>query len=541
LRAIGDEQVSFEYTSKPEPCSNKSRSFRGVARLPLPFYGGRFSLKYQRVHTSIVATAPGPASPAPIAAPLAEENSVDPIRSQHGAVVTRQYQVLCSSDPFSPSFSIQSQRRRLCRSKRGVGPSRLAHQSSSGDLTYLVEDLKNIQALMVTVVPKASPPGEDFFRFVKPTCWIESGAALPPSLLVECDLLNSHLESSPEPSWISLRLSCPDEYSILWRDSFGVIESPGTGSPGSPCVDRLVIKIPYALTPSPVPQPRPSILKPSAPVSVHQQSGLYCRHCESLLLQASEISGVLPLPSGLFDQVMHEYLCSETEPTMPLSMSDVTSPRGFISVGEIFFSVNPKDLMSCGALLNCSCKMAPSLLDVVGGSLGLKGLPQVGLTEHSNSISLVDASTCSIVCLRCLSVLGDGLIASDVDPSEHSPAESIHLSDLQDVRFLRADVQWSPSGREVSWIDQDLVARLSEPCTSEQVTASTLPPLLVPSCRSSRTPSFGLSIAMTSPPSSSASLIGMIRAAGPSPSSPSSHQTQDSPSAEAPVQVSERG
>jgi hypothetical protein len=479
------DQVCFEYTSQPVPCLTERGAHCGVTRLVLPFYGGPFCVKYQRVQTSIATTSLGGAG-APDS--LDEEDARDPVRSTQGAVVTRQNLALCASDPFSLSLHVQTEMRPLCRSNKGRGLSRLPLQTSSGDLSCLVEDLTNICALMVTVIARATTStGGQKLRLVKPTCWVESGTGTRTcALVVEVDLLSSETRLGGGPSWVSIPFSSQD-YDLLWRESYGLVECSEN--------DRIVIKIPYAAASPSRPLPRS---EPAVSESI-QSSGLRCGHCAALLLEAEEISRILPLPSGLFDQVMHEYLCSETEPTMPLSLADVTSPRGVISVGEIFLSVNPKDLLNGQEpRLDCSCKLSPSLLDVVGGSLGLKGLPQMGLTENSNYLSLVDASTCSIACLRCLTVLGDGLIASDSSPTQHShsQSEAIQLSDLQDVRFLRGEVRWSMCGREESWGDRELVDRLTERCSAEQVIEHSFSWLTLPPCRSSPTPSSGSSIAM---------------------------------------------
>lgn len=150
---------------------------------------------------------------------------------------------------------------------------------------------------------------------------------------------------------------------------------------------------------------------------------------------------------------MHEFLCSETQPTMPLSLADLKTPPGKIYVNNIFLTVCPSDFVyNSHNVIECCCKLKSSLLDVICGSVGAKGVKQVGMSEDSlasNTLSLVDASTCLLKCNRCQSILGDGCIADDSlygkkdnNCNESQEQEKIELSDLQDLRFLKSEVSW---------------------------------------------------------------------------------------------------
>lgn len=445
-------QVTFEYTAAPKLTSDGS--LRGVTQIPLPFYGGTFSLRYQRVTITVL---PSSQQIRP------HESSVDDPGLQghpftQNALVSREYLPLTSSELFSITFDVQLQSK-LCRAKNGRGYK--LDEPVVRDLSYLVEDLQNIHALVVTVVSTKSTPNQ---FFTKPTSWLHSDAS-GSSLILECDIFESGIVP-PQPYWISIPLPS-DGFNFLWLDSYGLVEVDSRTS--TPFGNRIVIKIPYATKATP-----PSMRLSKMLDSSTSFCGLVCRSCGVELLSHQAVSKLLPLPSGLFDQVMHEFLCSETQPTMPLSMTDFTTPRGNISIGEIFLSVHPPDLRVAEAAgrLQFHCKMAPTLLDVIGGSL-VKSLPQYGLSEHTSTLSLVDASTCSVKCSRCCSILGDGLIASDLDCHENpSPSEAIHLADLQDVRFLRSEVRWRPCGLEAGWGGEDLVAFLTEPCTAEQIVSN---------------------------------------------------------------------
>lgn len=190
---------------------------------------------------------------------------------------------------------------------------------------------------------------------------------------------------------------------------------------------------------------------------------------------------------------MHEFVCSESTPTMPLSVSDMATREGQILLGDIFMSVCPKDIVSNRLLF--TCKQFPSLLDVVAGtghivenvpramdlhSTNMEFTPSPPVTsskpsESSNAsetrsasmMRIVDTSTCMVSCARCLSVLGDGQITEDdvgggVDNSSSCDGKiqvvappvgaQFTASDLQDIRFLRDRVKWNAE-RNVSGIE----------------------------------------------------------------------------------------
>lgn len=430
------EPVTFEYTTSPNPTPD-GKYLRGTLKLSLPFYGGLFYLQYQRVDVTIVpvvsTTSPGE---------VFEDVPLELEKSQ-SALVTRENIPLAKSSPFSITFSLQH-RNRTCRANRGRGYSQLA---ATTNIDYLIEDLSNISTVMISVISIGC-------HFGKPTGWIESDHSGGIRLLLECD--RSTTGKLQECDWISITI--PSTRSYIWKDSYGVVEGDSESSPWG---TRIVINIPYSSS-----SVTAVSSKPLESLS-HDLSGLHCRVCDSFILDSSVISSLRPLPSGLFDQLMHEYLCSETPPTMPLSMAEYTSPSEEISVGHIYFSVHPNDILENSSLL-FKCKLTPSLLDVLGGSFGMKLLPQVGLSDNSATLSLVDISTCGVSCSRCQTILGDGLIAVDAIETEHSSNE-IHLNDLQDIRFLRSSVVWRSCGHEAEWGAKELVKLLTEPCNIEQV------------------------------------------------------------------------
>ena len=189
---------------------------------------------------------------------------------------------------------------------------------------------------------------------------------------------------------------------------------------------------------------------------------------------------------------MHEFVCSEAQPTMPLSVADMVTPNGSVYLGEIFLTINPVDINP--GSLGLHCKKSPSLLDTVAGTGHIienvaraADLQSADVAGGNCDFKVVDTSTCQVTCRRCLSVLGDAQIAPDNadyktaagaggDDSRSAamtPRDGhFDLADMQDIKCLRDRVCWQ-SGRGGSspgiFGSPVLVERLMTGCSVEQV------------------------------------------------------------------------
>jgi hypothetical protein len=181
-----------------------------------------------------------------------------------------------------------------------------------------------------------------------------------------------------------------------------------------------------------------------------------CGYCSAELIEPKRAKDmhIQPLPTGVFDNYIHEFVCSEDTPIMALHTSDMTTPAGHVLHGPISLHVNPADIQKDGLILQC--KSTPSLIDLLSGHGGVlattaaadsvsgKGNGTVGL--HA---AVVDMGTCSLLCARCFMYVGDGLLKGDdedeiINPkkkeTEHEGTEgelTLTLHDLDDVRLSR--------------------------------------------------------------------------------------------------------
>ena len=206
-----------------------------------------------------------------------------------------------------------------------------------------------------------------------------------------------------------------------------------------------------------------------------------CGFCGNELVASGKISQVHQLPSGLLDNVMHEFICSEASPTMTLCMSDLTTPQGSLLVGPLHANANPADVTPGSVIL--ACKESPTLLDLFSGQGG--ALATAPLADESGkaavipSSALVNIDTCLITCARCGSYVGDGQIGVDCPCPTH-PAEEVSstgttkpaveefvLTDLRDVRFAKHCVELSLDQQQ-----QQLSSDKSEPLLLREGTVS---------------------------------------------------------------------
>jgi hypothetical protein len=435
----------------------------------------------------------------------------------------------------------------ICRGNRGRGGLvKITEDNSSAfgakftmppqfdKLAYLVEDMRNISTLAISI-GTSDPSSSQVLS--KASAWITPiKGTHTTALTVECDVSAADRSGSIGKeedllSYCVVLLPLSEGWSLDLTEAYGLVTEDKTSDSSGVCGNRLLIKIPYvrdadsaSTTTHNVPPPVStlvvivihSFLLPSNlswcgtgvqnGEDIDLPMGLSCSFCSTLFLPQNCISSVGTLPSGLFDhvshtitshrinlaavfnsvavvQIMHEFVCSESTPTMPLSVTDMATPKGWMYLSDIFLSVNPVSLRP-GALL-FRCKQHPSLLDVVAGTghivenvhrakdmhatAGVGGL----CSSVGGDLQMVDASTCSVTCARCLSVVGDGQVAADdvadsrtAEDSSNGASEFV-VSDLQDVRLFRDRVRWR-SASELSG-SQSLVGNLDQRYSSEKV------------------------------------------------------------------------
>jgi hypothetical protein len=201
---------------------------------------------------------------------------------------------------------------------------------------------------------------------------------------------------------------------------------------------------------------------------------------------------------------MHEFVCSESQPTMPLSISDLQTPMGCMYLGDIYLSVNPAAILSkpdrsgqYHPVVSVSCKSSASLLDIIAGPINLGCMKSLGVQAGSGdaplSVStLIDTSTCVLTCTRCGMVLGDGSIRADdnLAVTASNGDDTLRLSDLQDIRFYRDRINWTLRSlsnvgielglwREIPLDSCDTEGRLRQEYRAEQVREFLYPSMVI--------------------------------------------------------------
>jgi len=479
----------LEYTQRPSKRKEANGRVLMVGRvsISLPTFSSLFSLKYVRT-SSRTHTAPS--------------------ETGNGQVVSivRSMKELGSSKVFSVVAPVQA------TDSKGLRRRSVANYSCTSESNFdvLVEDLKNIHTLLVTIAAvdggSLSLSSKQKMReapatrqtISKAMAWCISPSASSASVLIEADVntvvFSSSSSSSSSETIHSSSLSlCELKYCSL---SLGVnLILEGAQIEVDMHSGRLLCRFPYQrsadapLLPSPLPPPPPVATSfPSSASSTPSPStpAIVCGFCEATLISGSSVDTTSPLPSGVFDNMMHEFICSESAPSLVLCTSDMTTPARSLLTGPLHVTANPQDIVE-GALV-LECKGSSNILDLFsgyGGSLATTplvrnqasstyGVEGAGASGVGFDLpSLVNIDTCALVCARCSSYLGDGQLAGEAGDGcpcpahlfsaskqekdttsedaasaaakEEVEASSFAMNDLRDIRFVQHCVAISPA------------------------------------------------------------------------------------------------
>jgi hypothetical protein len=197
---------------------------------------------------------------------------------------------------------------------------------------------------------------------------------------------------------------------------------------------------------------------------------IYCRYCNNLLLHA-KIEETRHLPSGILDNMMHEFFCCEELPLQAMSSSELISTNTSVILGSIQVTVHPSNVKSDSLIL--TCKTVATLIDLVHGYAGKlassKPKPSTKINDGcisclSRGANLIDVDTCLLSCSRCYSYLGDGSIYTENNDSNEnedaSKSSSFLFEDLQNIRLALHCIKFR--GNELMSIDlspENVVAR----------------------------------------------------------------------------------
>eukprot|EP00602_Paraphysomonas_sp_CaronLab_P007951 CAMPEP_0185035482 /NCGR_PEP_ID=MMETSP1103-20130426/26931_1 /TAXON_ID=36769 /ORGANISM="Paraphysomonas bandaiensis, Strain Caron Lab Isolate" /LENGTH=1068 /DNA_ID=CAMNT_0027572581 /DNA_START=27 /DNA_END=3233 /DNA_ORIENTATION=+ len=453
----------FEYTNEPKEERNKGEKciYRGRVKIKLPPYGGVFRLFYKRTCISY-------ANGSQITSAISEIDDTGEPTQSNNIVVSRSYDLLAQSSSISIPFLLQNSSREksiFCRGNHGRGGICQVEETQNGvncvipkqhdNLSYFVEDMRNINVLVVTIQEKDKRAQSGMNNICSWFSKHHNGSVVV--VTVESDVYISNRQNKSESvsvlSYSCIPITVSSGLSLHLDSAYGVITD-----------GCIVLRIPYTKTDG---ETVANSKSSDEACRAHTDSGaIACSFCCNTIVDPGVIQTVKALPSGLFDHMMHEFVCSESQPAMPMSVADLITPRGSVYVGNVFMTASPQDIAaiattstdSLNCPIKCICKTQNSVLDVITGSgfivenvARAVDSHKIGVLSEENSIhpNFVDSSTCLILCARCRSTLGDGQLRADNTMGSTNDASDSHdgtgtfsLSDLQDVRFLKYAVNY---------------------------------------------------------------------------------------------------
>jgi hypothetical protein len=473
----GDAYEEFVYTDEPVPAnvgyrgagvgSEGARGPRlGRVSVPLPRYGGWYCLTYLRTNTRLVSSG-------------AAQTVV-----RERVAVTCLALPRCVPSPLSLGHPERKNKKKKATTatatadvevppphrRRGAGPlqyfdspssSFSFSSSSSPAVSVCVEDLRTVHTLLATVSIDGIPP------LCRASGWLlYEGQGL--SLLIEADVTLPGRNSKIGYVFLPVLLSgaamsgLEERYGGLLLTE-AALEQDKHGT--------VVVRLPYAPAASSGGSTSattgPSLQSSSTPSSSSGVGAVTCGACFKQLVPPGSITSTSLLPSGVFDNLMHEFICAEEHAVgMNMCSSEVTTPRGSLLLGEVQMAACPADVAPASLLVQC--KQVPSVLDLFGGFGGALATAPFAPPATSNSggasskrvvvappPAVVNIDTCVVSCSRCLTYVGDAVLKSagpeeealagaELSPGQAAAAEgeeeTLSLDDVRDIRFALTGV-----------------------------------------------------------------------------------------------------
>ena len=443
---------TFEYTNTPEESGTKvNPAYTGTTKVHLPAWACHVQVNYVRTTTTVVG-----------------EGQL--------ASVKRNKDILAQTDILSITAGVHPAspvgRGGGTPKRRGGGVLPNTAKDSPEAINMLLELQKNINTFalsasindihpnsavltraMAWAVPSSSSASGDAFDAK------ESGVSEEwTKVYIEVDVCHySAAHSADGDASAANEFTCAKSVQTLmlathlplpvsqleWTRSQVEIETSG----------RLSVRIPHL---PPLVSHTPSAAAAAhsiAGVIVDEDEGVECLFCGNLLIETAAVKEARSLPSGMFDNIMHEFVCSEDISALTLTTSDMVTPVGQLLEGPVHVTVNPANVRA--SALTISCKAAPTLIDLFSGQGS--ALASAPISANGPGGAVVNIDTCVLNCARCLMYLGDGQLASDGDdcacpvhdpdasntdkgPSAAAQEQELELTDLVDIRFARSSV-----------------------------------------------------------------------------------------------------
>lgn len=377
----------FEYTNKPEQL--KENEFKGIVSFTLPPYGGNFVLTYTRGSNELARSI--------------------------------QFSILCPIQHSSPDLNLNNSVRR-----RGIGSMNSKIRGAA--LNMIAEDMKNIKCFQVSGTAPSDLKDEpnSSLHLSRIMSWIYEVSLNEWNITFESDIIYARNDKNGQD--ISMKIV----YGIITIQNLNInnllIEEAHCEVDGS---GRIVCRIPYKAD-----------LHFSSPIEDIEVENIIdteirCRYCNQLLLK-DRIKETRLLPTGILDNMMHEFFCCEEMPLQAMSSSEIESINSSLILGSIQVTVHPTNVKSNS--LKLTCKTTSTIIDLVYGYAGQVAISKNNRSHDrcesclSRSANLIDVDTCLLSCSRCSAYLGDGSICNENNDDE-SKSSSFLLNDLKNIRF----------------------------------------------------------------------------------------------------------
>lgn len=402
---------TVEYTVKPQlDAVLGGNNYIGSVKLQLPTFGGIFRVAYIRT-----------------------------VRNSSGAAVS--HHVIAESDPFVVPATIRKQPNKnsaLIKCRTIYSPKK-----TDSKLVYrqIVEDLRSIKTILVAFKLDSQEAYEH--RYNRVSAWAIEASNNTLKLVIEVDVITADGLST-----VFLEAALAEDPAV----DINIDDINGAQVEIDDLTSRIVCRLPYnrsidtSLLCGVV-----SSYTDGTEELLQQQVAMHCVFCHNCVSKM-EVSCIKTLPSGVFDNMMHDFICCEDDCTsIPLTSADVTSQPSTMILGNIHVVLHPSNINPSNILLKC--KKNSSVIDLV---IGYGGLIATNSNKGSSNV-VIDVDTCAVLCKRCQNYLGDGVI----NPS-NSTEDVFLIDDIRDVRIGLHNVSfhWSGADKVASISTEKCVSRL---------------------------------------------------------------------------------
>jgi hypothetical protein len=480
----GDDYEEFQYTVEPTAASRMDYRSGGLGTaktegpligevsIPLPAYAGWYCVSYVRTIAELVGTG-----------------SAQTVRRERRALACQRAPDYCVARPVGkgdPRSPVRNESTGKVLRRRFAGE--MALLAGPETLSVCWEDFRNISTMYATITPSVQTLGRGM-ELCRVQCWLRQRVDEGLTCVIEADITSSPgvSHSHKRTVYLEAQLLSHADVRDLW-DKYATLRlfkaSVAQNVDGSLSLrfrydastrnrqeERLLHgqQQPVTVTPTGAGAEAETGAGSGTGSSQAALAPLQCASCSAKLLGSCTdtqgqgqgqgqgqpiITQVSSLPTGVFDNMMHEFICAEEHAAgLNLCSNEVTTPRGSLLLGEVQVAASPRDVR--GAALLIECKQVPSLLDLFvgfGGALATTPyVPPAGTGSGTGTgtvmmpPAVVSIDTCVLSCGRCLAYLGDALLKStgeeeDWTEKEGQGQEELSMADVRDIRFSRAGV-----------------------------------------------------------------------------------------------------